>query len=139
MRNLPQNIGATFRAGLRQEIVAAVLKNFSQGEVKTRGRLRSGAHRCAKTCSARLATVHCDDKNLFSSGFVSGFNVLSVNEYLILDGDRVQFAGTHAINAILVVSWGSSRISMRSPSRLACQSFTIGGCSNFFQECGPTA
>ena len=94
MRQLCQQRGAAFAADIHQEAMLAV-QQFGQRQVETGLRTRSGMHRDAETRAARLAAVHRDDERAVAPRLVVRIDMRTAEEHVVLDGDRMQFAGPH--------------------------------------------
>lgn len=96
MRHLGKYCASYFRRGLDDEEVAAVSHDLGQGEIETCGGFWPSVHGYAKARSARLAAVHGDDEGVLASCTIMWIDVGSTEKYLVLDCDRMKFAGAHA-------------------------------------------
>ena len=91
-----EHFRASRTAGLDDEIMSPALEDFCKREIEAVSRFRPGLHRNTKAGPARLPAIDRDDENILPPRLIRRIDKLSAEENLVLHGNGMEFAGTHA-------------------------------------------
>jgi len=100
-RNGREDFRAASAASFDKKIMLVLRADFGDTEVESFRRHRSGLHRRAKTGSSRFEAVYRHDEIVLSTGGIVGVAEATVEEYVVVNQERLEFAGAYPDESIV--------------------------------------